>query len=130
MNATGAQVRKFGLTLLAVCGSFLALAIWRERRGSQIFFGVMSGFGALFALFPLGMAPVHELWHRIGNAFGRVVIYVAMTIIYFLVITPYALIMKAFGRQPIPTGLDRGTQTYWVHREEPIQSRERMTKRF
>jgi len=125
-----AHIRKFGLTLLAVCGSLLALAIWRDRRGSQIFFALMSGFGLLFAMFPSAMAPVHSVWHKVGQGIGQAVTYIAMTLIYFLVISPYALALWVFGRKPIPTTLDRSTSSYWAPRESPIQPRERMLRRF
>jgi Na+/proline symporter len=36
---------------------------------------------------------------------------------YFLVATPIALVLRAFGKDPLRRTLDKSTQSYWMRRE-------------
>ena len=45
---------------------------------------------------------------------GWVISHVVMGIIYYLVITPIALIFKLIGRDALQRGIDENAKTYWV----------------
>ena len=50
--------------------------------------------------------------------------------VYYLVITPAALIKRLMGGRPLPLKPDKQTESYWVTRAEPSQPRERFIKRY
>ena len=44
-----------------------------------------------------------------------------LTLAYFLVITPSALIKLLFGGRPLPVKPDKKASSYWVDRTEGVQ---------
>jgi carbamoyltransferase len=53
-----------------------------------------------------------------------------LTALFYLVITPAALIKRIFGGRSLPLKPDKNVSTYWVTRPEPAQPKERFQKRF
>jgi hypothetical protein len=53
-----------------------------------------------------------------------------LTIFFYFVMTPAALLKRIFGGRPLPVKPDPDAETYWVTRTEPAQPKERFPKRF
>jgi hypothetical protein len=53
-----------------------------------------------------------------------------LTAVYWVVITPTALLKRLLGGRPLPLRPDRGALSYWIERSEPAQPRERFSKRY
>ena len=83
-----------------------------------------------FILLPVPLKPVYKTWLKITHFIGRVITTIMLTLLYYLVITPAALIKRIFGGRPLPLKPDKNVFSYWVLREEPAQPRERFLKRF
>jgi hypothetical protein len=88
----------------------------------------MLGFSFIVA--PSRLRPIYGTWLRIAHFLGRVVTTVILTLAYYLVITPAALIKRLFGGSPIPIRPDNKSPSYWVARNEPAQPKDRFLKRF
>jgi len=54
----------------------------------------------------------------------------ALTVLFFAVVTPLAWINRLTGRYPIAKKPDRSLKTYWVQRTEPAQPKTRFSKRY
>lgn len=108
--------RRFGLTVGA---AFLALAglLWvRGRPGAGSVAGALGAALALAALLAPGrLGPVYRSWMGLAAALSKVTTPVFMGIVYFSVITPLALLRRAFGGNPLEHG--RGRASCWVRRE-------------
>jgi hypothetical protein len=61
---------------------------------------------------------------------ARVVSTLILTLAYYLVLTPSALIKQLFGGRPLPVKPDKTVSTYWIDRTEPAQPKERFLKRY
>ena len=61
---------------------------------------------------------LYAVWMAIGKAIGWVVSHVIMTVIYYAVITPFGLIGRLFGYDPLRLRTPRDVQTYWVERPQ------------
>ena len=72
----------------------------------------------------------HATWLKITRFLSRIVITLILTIVYYLVLTPVALIKYLFGGRPLPVKPDKNTSSYWVARDEPEQPKERFLKRY
>ena len=87
--------------------------------------GYASGLGAaaiitmLITLFkPKLLSPFNRAWMLLGNLLGRVVSPLVLGVIFFLIITPTALIGRALGRDELR--LRRKAQSsYWIDRKSP-----------
>ena len=124
------QIHKFGLVALIFFGCLCALGIWFEKPLPTYLFGTLSALGLGFILFPNQLRPVFVAWLKITHFIGRVITTLILTLAYYLVITPAALIKRIFGGTPLPIKPDKNVSSYWVSRKEAAQSKEQFLKRF
>jgi hypothetical protein len=54
---------------------------------------------------------------RLFSPVGSVVSQVLLAVVYFVVVTPLALVMRASGRDPLERRLDPAAPTYWIRRD-------------
>ncbi len=131
LNSTDTkEIRRFGLIALIFFGCLCAIGIWLEKPLPTYLFGTLSALGLGFILFPHQLRPVFAAWLKIAHFLGRVVTTLILTLAYYLVITPAALIKRLFGGIPLPIKPDKNVSSYWVTRREAAQSKEQFLKRF
>lgn len=121
LNPSPRHLRQFGVIWLVFFGVLAALT-WR-RSGS---WPASAAIGAVALVPPLaGMIWLPVLrWCYISLTIltfpiGFVLSHVVLAIVFYLVITPIGLIMRAAGRDPMSRPLDRAARSYWVRREPP-----------
>jgi len=124
------EIRRFGLIAFIFFGSLSVLGIWMARPIPTYLFGSLSCLGLGFVLAPRLLKPVYAAWLKIAHFVGRVLTTLILTVAYYLVITPSALIKRLFGGRPLPVMPDKKLQSYWVARSEPIQPKDRFLKRY
>ena len=124
------QIRKFGLIALFFFGLLCVLGLWKHKPVPMYLFGVLSLLGLGFILIPSRLKPIYIVWLKLAHLIGRIFSTVILTIAYYLVITPSALIKRLFGGAPLPIKPDKNASSYWVTRTESAQPKERFTKRF
>ena len=124
------EIRIFGLIAFVLFGSLCALGLWSKRLVPSYIFGLLSILGCGFILFPSLLRPIYTGWLKIAHFLGTIVTILILTLAYYLVITPSALIKRIFGGRPLPVMPDRETSSYWVDRAEPAQPKERFIKRY
>jgi hypothetical protein len=124
------QIRKFGLIAFIFFGILCGLGIWKERLLPTFLFGFLSTIGIGFVVAPSPLRPIYNAWLRFAHLIGRALTTLIMILIYYLVITPAALIKRLFGGNPLPVKPIKKVSSYWVTRSEPVQPRERFFKRY
>lgn len=119
--ATAAQARSFGLL---VAGSLALAAVWAVRIEASrtsltlLIVGSVVSVSLALANASLLIAPC-TLWLRIGNLLGRVFQPVMLATLFLFVLTPYALVLRALGRDVLGLRARGKASTYWVRRAEP-----------
>ena len=63
---------------------------------------------------PSALRYPHWVWVRIGFVLGWINSRIILTILFFLVIVPMGLVMRALGHDPVARKLDPGASTYRV----------------
>ncbi len=130
-NSTDVKgIRKFGFIALVFFGCLFFIALWAERTVATYVFGALGLLGLGLLGLPERLRPVYGAWMKVAHLIGRVVNTLILTIAYYVVITPSALIKRVFGGAPIPTRPDKSASSYWITRTEPVQPKERFLKRF
>ena len=73
----------------------------------------------LITLFkPKLLSPFNKAWMLLGNLLGRVISPLVLGVIFFLIITPTAIIGRLLGRDELR--LKRKAQlSYWIDRKSP-----------
>jgi len=93
-----------------------AVLVWRDR---DLLARLAGGVGLL--LFAAGLVapgrlgPVYRGWMAVAEAISKVTTPIFMAIVYFGVLSPTALLMRIFGRNPITHKPRSGS--YWVRTE-------------
>lgn len=80
---------------------------------------VAAAIAALGLVAPRAILPVYLAWMAAAFPVGWLVSHAAMAGVFFLVITPMALIMRARGRDPMQRRFDPSAPTYWKERGQP-----------
>jgi hypothetical protein len=114
------ELKMFGAMLLVAAGIIGALLFWRfDAPGAA---RVIWIFGAVVALlhyaFPVLRRPFYFGWMYVTYPIGWVISHTILAAIYYLLITPMGLLMRAIGWNPLQRGFDREAATYWT-RESP-----------
>lgn len=127
--ATPRELKRFGLMMGAILFALAAYLFWKEK-GSYFYFAAV---GALFAgtglLQPKLLRPVYQGWMTLAVIMGFVMTRVILTVLFFGLFTPIALLAKLFGKDLLQQRWDKKANTYWVTREQgeyKPQSAERM----
>ena len=124
------DVRKFGAAGLVFFLAIAGVALWRDKQTALLIFSGLSVFMLFFLVFPRLMRPVYKGWIFVAQKIGRVMNALILSITFFLVITPFALLRRLMGKTPLALKPDPKAGTYWVRRRIPAQSRRQFTKRY
>lgn len=112
--------RQFGVVMAVFFAILASIALWRGAFGwLALWSALMAGFGIAALAAPAMLAPLNRLWFRFGLLLHRVINPLIMGLMFFMVITPIGLLMRALGKRPIPVAPDRAAGSYWVARQVP-----------
>ena len=120
MNSTSPSNRSFGFLFAGIFFGLSAYSRYRGAGATEVFgwLGV-SVLTALLALVAPGvLAPFNKAWMGLGNLIGNAVSPLVLGVIYFVLITPIALITRLFGRDELRLRR-KNTTTYWIDRSPP-----------
>ena len=125
-RATKRELRSFALLVGSAFVVIAAIIYWRSGNVLLLsLFAVLGGALSLSGLvIPGTLGPVHAAWMRFAVLLSRVTTPILMGVIYFVVLTPTGLLMRAFGRNPLGA---RSRDTAWVAR--PAGSRTSVLER-
>ena len=123
-------IRKFGATAFVFFGILLSLSFCLGKIAGIVLFGVSAVFGFLLLLFPVQLKPLYFAWIKTGRFISKIFALAALSIAYYVIMTPVAFALRIFGVRLIPMKPNRNLSSYWVTREEPAQPRGRFLKRY
>ena len=111
--------KKFGLFFSGIFALMTAYAYLKFRSEFAIFELMTSALFAIAAfLTPQILTPLNRLWFSLGLLLGKIVSPIALGLIFFLLITPVALVARLFGRDELKIK-KRTVKSYWVDRSPP-----------
>ena len=67
---------------------------------------------------------------RFGLLLHRIVNPLVMALLFFLVVTPIALLMRLFGKRPLHLKTEPDAATYWIPRDPPGPEPDTMKQQF
>jgi predicted membrane protein len=65
--------------------------------------------------------PLNKLWFKLGILLGKIVSPLVMGLIFFIVVTPIAIIMRIFKKDLINLKKNNN-KTYWIEKDDKIKS--------
>ena len=110
--------KSFGVVFFIV---FLLIAIYPLINNGEL--RIWSSIIAIIFLI-LGLinskvlTPLNKLWFKFGLLLGKIVSPLIMGIIFFLVVTPTALIMRIIGKDLLDLKFNK-KKSYWIEKTGP-----------
>ena len=117
----GSSDRAFGAVFTIV---FVVVGLWPLTRDFGAVdslnwwsFLVAAAIGALALARPALLAPANRLWLKFGLLLNRIVSPVVMALMFFVVLTPFAVVMRLAGKDPMRCRHDPAAASHWIDRE-------------
>tara|TARA_Y100001970_G_scaffold121071_1_gene150182 strand:- start:69353 stop:69754 length:402 start_codon:yes stop_codon:yes gene_type:complete len=122
--------RNFGFLFFFV---FLVASYFLYEISNKAYFLISIAFSLLFlstALFlPSILTPLNRAWMKFGFLLGRIVSPIILGLLFFVLITPVAIISKVFGRDELRLKM-KDTTTYWIKRDPSGPDKESFKNQF
>ena len=103
-------------------GFFGLTAIWpllRNHGGVRWWAAVVSGiFLVLTLVIPDVLEPLNRLWMKLALLLARVVNPVILGLMFFLIFTPVAFVLRLLGKDLLRLKLDQSASSYWLTRAD------------
>lgn len=127
----GSSDRSFGLVMAAF---FALVAVVPARHGSLAAIrwwalAVAAAFLVAALLWSEWLGPLNRAWQKLGLALSKIVAPLVLAVLFYTVITPVALVMRACGTDPLRLRRT-GDASYWIAREPPGPAPESMKNQF
>ena len=107
-------LRDFGLITGALFALIFGLLLpWKFEWQWPIWPWVLFALLAVMAFAaPMTLNPVYRVWMRFGHFMGSIISRVILGLVFFLVVTPIGLMMRATGKDPMHRRLDPEAVSY------------------
>jgi Saxitoxin biosynthesis operon protein SxtJ len=122
--------RSFGLVIATF---FLIVSVWPLVRAEPVRWwalGVAAAFALLAVLWTSALAPLNRLWVKLGALLNSIVSPVIMGLLFYVTVTPIALLLRLLGKDPLRLRRDRDASSYWIDRMPPGSAPESMKNLF
>lgn len=118
-EGAGASDRSFGFVFCAVF-AIVGLLPMAHGGTARVWALLLSGIFAGVAVWaPRHLAPLNRRWMRFGLLLHKIVSPLVLGVLFFLVLTPTALLMRACGKDALRLRFEREATTYWIARVPP-----------
>jgi len=124
------DLRKFGITMTVAVAALGGLLLWRHHGRPEYFFWVAGAFLALALVAPVALRPVQRMWMAFAIALGWVMTRVILVIVFYLGVTPVALIARLSRKRFLDLGFEPERASYWIRRPAPDRGVERYKSQF
>jgi len=122
--------RAFGWVFVTV---FLIIALWPLVFGGTLRWWslIVSALVALVTVAAPSLLTVpNRLWLRFGLLLHRIVSPVVLGIMFYLVVMPMGLLMRAFGKDFLRLRRNDSAESYWIKRDPPGPEPASMSNQF
>ncbi len=125
--------RSFGLTVGGIL-ALIGVVRWVFGDGLGWLTAVFLCVGAVLVLAgliaPRILAPFKRAWMKLALLLYKVTNPIVMGLLFYFSVTPVALLMKLFGKDPLRLKFDAAASSYWIAREPPGPEPESMKQQF
>jgi hypothetical protein len=92
--------------------------------------GVAGAFLVPALLCTAALAPLNKLWVKLGLLLNAIVSPIALGLLFYLTVTPVALLMRVLRKDPLRLHRDPDARSYWIDRIPPKPAPDSMKNQF
>ena len=110
--------RAFGLLFFIF---FILIGLWPLIKGGQpkiIFLFISAVFLFLAIMNSKCLSPLNKFWIKFGELLGRFIAPIVMAIIYFIILTPLSIFIRACGKDLLKIKFLKNLDSYWIKRSK------------
>ena len=122
--------RSFGIVFTLV---FLAVGVWVVSGGQSkgwLFFVSAALFLVIAIARPSILGPLNRAWAKFGLLLGQVFNPILLGVVFFLVVTPIAVVLRLLGKDSLHLKSKPDLKSYWIDRSPAGPKFGSMTKQF
>ncbi len=122
--------RSFGMVFALV---FLAVGIWMVSGGRSagwLFFVGSALFFVIALACPPVLGPFNRAWMKFGLLLSRVVNPLLLGVVFFLMVTPIAVVRRLLGEDSLRIEFEPDLESYWIDRNPSGSKPDSMTRQF
>lgn len=121
--------RNFVTTVGAAFAVLAAVFLWRGNAIAAMVAGALgAGLVLLGLIAPAAVTSVRVPWMKGAHVLSRITTPIILGIVYFMVLTPIALVRRLLGRRSLRSS--RRGDTLWVTRDPRARPPEDMRRQF
>ena len=132
LDTSSKEIRKFGLVIaiaLGAIGSFVYV-----KSGNFDVVGWLWGIGLLFLILgfilPSILRPVYRIWMLLAFFIGGIVSRVILTVLFYVVLTPTALVLRLFGKDVLDQRFEKDRESYWIKKDLSDHTKDQYRKMY
>ena len=122
--------RAFGFVFAVI---FTIVSLWPLLNGAPVRLwavGIAFVFATVALLMPSLLQPLNRLWFRFGMLLHKIVNPLVMGLLFFITVTPIALVFRLIGKDPLNRKPDPNCESYWIERDPDELVSESMRNQF
>ncbi len=111
--------------LFALFVGLIGLILMRRLHWNNVAYGLWTVSAVIIVVYylvPSIRKPTYLAWIYSVVPIGWVVSHVLLGIVFYLVVTPVGLAMKALKYDPMQRTLDPAAKSYWIKRESQVDN--------
>jgi hypothetical protein len=121
--------RSFGLVFAAFFAVIAVVRAWTGREWE--WWAAAAVLMIVLALaVPAVLAPFNRLWYRFGLLLSRIFQPIVLGLMFFVMVTPIALMMRSTGKDPLRLRFRENLDSYWIVRDPPGPSGSSLNRQF
>jgi len=124
------ELKEFGLTIGGVLLLFGGIALWRGKGLYPYLFGCGGLLIILGLAAPAALKPLQKAWMALAVIIGFFMSRIVLSILFYAIVTPMALLAKAFGKDVLDEKIDKTKPSYWHMRPQGAKNRSSYEKQF
>jgi hypothetical protein len=130
INTGKPALRKFGITM-AIALMVITIIILLRHKYSILPTAVAALLFSILAwIMPLALKPLYIVWMRLAFILSWFNTRVLLITVFYLFISPIAMIMKLCGRDLLDQRIDKAKKTYWLPKDKNWQIAQDYERRF
>ena len=130
IKSTKKELREFGLLVGGILVLIASFGLYHHRPWAPAVITIGAVLIVSGALLPKVLLPAHKAWMSLAIVMGAVMSRVVLTLVFYLVLTPVALLARATGKRFLKLGFKEDRASYWEHRETEDQTPDDSERQF
>ncbi len=99
--------------------SYLQNPVFQDHPWMPVFAFISIAFLLFALLLPKVLSPLNWLWTKLGVLLHRIVSPIVLWVLFYLVFTPFSLVIRLFGNDLLKLRIDKNVASYWLERRPP-----------